>query len=197
MPRNFNDLSEAVNAIQRFTETLENNYTNLEGWAPDSSVEWLTENRLIKMNSLAKNLNFTLNIELINSNLIEGRLILAWSHLGSLAEMSLQVMLGIFYEDFEEESYRPTYRGRELDLDEINFFKLLKFLETTNFWNDNEKDYWINWLHNLRKYRNTIHAFEDKDLGTWDKVQEYTMILGTLLQNFHHRLPPIPSDYQF
>lgn len=197
MPRNIDNLSEAISAVQRFTAVLENDYTDLEGWAPDSAVEWLTEKRLSRMNSLAKNLSYTLNSELADSDLLKGRLILAWSHLGSLAEMSLQVMLGLFYENFEEESYRPTYRGRELELDEINFFKLLKFLETTNFWDDDEKDYWINWLHNLRKYRNSIHAFVDKDLGTWEMVQEYTLILGTMLKNFHHRLPPVPSEYGF
>jgi hypothetical protein len=197
LPRKIDNLIEAIRVIQRFTRQLANNYTNLGGWAPDSVVDWLTEKRLNRMNSLANNLDLTLTSEISDSALIEGRLIIAWSHLGALAEMSLQVMLGLFYEDFKAEPNKPRYKGKELDLDEINFFKLLKFFEKINFWEEDDKKYWIDWLHNLRQYRNTIHAFQDRTLGTWQEVEEYTIILANMFENFYNRLPPTPRDYGF
>lgn len=49
-------------------------------------------------------------------------------------------------------------------------------------------------LEKIRDYRNSIHAFQKRDIGTWDELNEYLKLVLMLVIEIIHRLPMLPDE---
>jgi hypothetical protein len=61
-----------------------------------------------------------------------------------------------------------TERGRELGPDELWFLRLCHFFKD-HVWGPEEPARWFSWCDKVRRRRNAVHAYEDRDIGTWDE----------------------------
>lgn len=49
-------------------------------------------------------------------------------------------------------------------------------------------------LQKIRDYRNTIHSFKDRNIGTWDELNEYSKLVLLLVIEMLGQLPSVPDD---
>jgi hypothetical protein len=56
------------------------------------------------------------------------------------------------------------------------------------------KHYSVEELRKIRDYRNSIHSFQEREIGTWNEFNHYVKILITLIIDMINRLPDLPDD---
>lgn len=118
----------------------------------------------------------------------EAELILAWANLGALVEGSLKFFLVVYVNDYQRhtsEVFGPKHADD--DPDALMLFRLQKFYRDkvwlpTDCW-------WDAWVDAVRKRRNAIHAFRDRDLGTHDEFIAALRGYCLLLRWIEGRLP--------
>ncbi|MFH1717036.1 MAG: hypothetical protein ABIF19_06770 [Planctomycetota bacterium] len=139
-------------------------WSNSRGWAPNEAAELLAKSRLDWQVSLSHCLRLWLK-PTADEN-IEGRLILAWTNLGALAEGTMKFFLSVHERDY---SQMPVTRGRNgtpRDLDALQFEELRQFYKK-KVWTESQRK-WDDWLTEIQKRRNAIHAYRNREIGTFD-----------------------------
>ncbi|MEW5741714.1 MAG: hypothetical protein AB1938_22535, partial [Myxococcota bacterium] len=92
------------------------------------------------------------------SDVADARLILARANLGALVEGTMQLLLSVWLHDFRREF------DREKEPPELMLHSVQTFF-SQNVWTDAERAVWDPWVTEVRKRRNAVHAFCDRDLG--------------------------------
>lgn len=182
---------EVVQRIIKLTESLTDFWKSAEGWAPLEAAQLLTKSRLDWQASLARQLKLFL---LPEEKKESGALILAWTTLGSLTEGLLKLFLSIYYKDYQGEQVKTdikTIKDRNdslIEPDVLVLEKLKVFFAKRIFTPElvaiglsrGEVD-WIQWITKIQHRRNAIHAFQDKDIGTFDEfhgdLKNYLMLM--------------------
>ena len=166
------EVEKIIERIIWANKEIANFWSNSTGWASDSAATLLERSRLDWQVSLSYSLKNWFN----NSTISDGNLILAWVNLGALTEGTLKLFLSVFYNDYKSDPLMKKLKLIEPDvlmLEQLkHFFKNKKIIE--------EK--WIDFIDNVQKYRNAIHAFKDKDIG--NKII-YTKYLDFYLEFLH------------
>lgn len=139
-------------------------WSNSHGWAPTDAAELLAKSRLDWQVSLSCCLRLWL--EHPSGEDRDGRLILAWVNLGSLVEGTLKFFLSVYVGNY---SQAPRTRGRQQRPCEIDDLKLeeMKQFFNEHVWTDSQK-HWNDWLGKIQCRRNVVHAYRDRDIGTFD-----------------------------
>jgi hypothetical protein len=178
-------INDVVNDIISINDSLRLFWTNSKGWAPDEAFKLLIQSRLDWQVSLSWCLKLWL--EESNPNNETGRLILAWANLGSLVEGTMKLFMSIYYMDYLEDS--NSIRKREViqKPDQLTFEDIRQFY-TKSIWGTNN-EIWSKWVLNIQQRRNAIHAFKDRDIGTFEdffgEVRKYL----DFLKDIDNRLP--------
>lgn len=58
----------------------------------------------------------------------------------------------------------------------------------------NENSFKKEELEKIRDYRNAIHSFKDRNIGTWDELNEYSKLVLLLVLEMIGQLPTVPDD---
>lgn len=177
------DIDEVVKRIVRLNTALRDFWSSAYGWAPIEAAELLSKSRLDWQVSLSNKLNMWISSPVADDDY--GSKILYWVNLGSLVEGTLKLFLSIHYKDYlsDIDKIRRYNHIVELDIMELemlrNFF-IKKELLT--------KD-WDEWILNIQQKRNAIHAYKDRDLGSYDEFLFCVRKYLELLRILNERLP--------
>jgi hypothetical protein len=182
---------EAVEKIIELNEHLNRFWSSVIGWAPVEAANLLSKSRLDWQVSLSYSMKRWDKPPLQGAE--KGDLILAWANLGALVEGTLKLFLSVYYKDYSEDpdSYKDK-KGDLLEPDSIKF-ELLRHFFNKKIWTDKETAGLDDWVLLIQKRRNAIHAFKDRDLGTFEEFKFHTKkYLAFLI--YHIRRLPYPDD---
>jgi len=170
------DLEGVVRRIIELNEWLCDFWSNATGWAPSEAAALMSKSRLDRQVSLSKCLNIWISDETHKHE--DGALILAWANLGSLIEGTLKLYLAAYYEDYQQEDICTDKKGKIKEPDVLSLDRLRVFFNKVNLWSDD----WNSYVIEVRDYRNAIHAFKDREIGTFSDfemcVKKYLEMIG-------------------
>lgn len=158
-----------ISDIIELNEKIRSFWCNAHGWAPKDAADLLARSRLDRQVSLSHCLRLWLDT--LNDDDAEGRLILAWTNLGCLVEGTMKFFLSVYEADY---STTPVMRGKNqkrLDLDILSLEVLRNFF-SKHVWTNSQRDEWVEWILTIQQRRNAIHAYKNREIGTFDEFFE-------------------------
>ena len=162
------------------------------GWAPRKAATMLVNSRLDRLVSLSHNLR--LWTQRCSDAEDEGRLILAWANLGILVEGTMTWFLCV-WEDAYARNPMQSRKGYDLDANRLSFEEMARFYRR-HIWVDGQRDEWNDWLTMVREHRNAVHAFNHRELGTWDDFWQAVIRYHEFIGELDSRVPyPEAGDY--
>ena len=154
------------------------------GIAPDSTADKMDEAMLHWMAELTDTLSIWIEK---GSDMTDGELILARTNMGALAESWLKFFYCVYYDDYIKNP--KVVRNKVVEPNKITFSGLIEF--SVGILCDDKQDSFYLWTNKIREYRNAIHAFNYKDIGTpidfigdMDELYEF-------VKQISDRLPPL------
>jgi len=182
------DLETVIERIIKLNTGLAAFWSNASGWAPDGAAALMSKSRIDRQVSLSKCLCIWSDDK--TKRIGDGALILAWANLGSLIEGTLKLFLAVYYEDYQKdiEAFKDK-KGNIVDPDVLTLEKLRVFFNEKKLWSDE----WNKFVLNVQRYRNAIHSFKDKKIGTFEELEESVRTYLLLLREINSRLP-YPND---
>ena len=133
-------------------------------WAPREVAE-ITENA-----QLGWMANLTDALEIwrakIHEEMSDGERILAYVNLGMLLECWLTLYLCVWLRDYKKQA-KDGRMPYELTFNEMETFFEEKVWEE---WPEGKK--WSPWIDKIRRYRNAVHPFMRRDIGTTDELRD-------------------------
>lgn len=189
---NFDDMDMLVDEIIALNQHLYDFWSKSSGWSPRSAAHLLSVSRLDWQVSLSRTLKLWVNIE--DEDGEPGQLILAWSNLGSLLEGTMKWYLSVFKDDYDREPLL-TSNGNVLAPEGLNLGKLQSFFEE-KVWSDRQIQEWGHWIDRVRRCRNAVHAYQNRDIGTFDEYRECVCKYREFLIDLDMQVP-YPDEYAF
>lgn len=172
--------AECCDEIARLTRETMNSWKLMaRGWAPEAAADIIDTAMLDQQVSLAHCLR---RWETSHS---DGELILAWANLGALVEGQLKLLLTLYIEDAMK-SEKPPQRVPSMRLQALRDFCL------ANIWNKNLGFDWDAYVGKVQSRRNAIHAYEEKDFGSWTEWRECVMTHLHFIKSLSGCLPELP-----
>lgn len=162
-PKKVNDLTyeEAVDKIVYLNNYVKEFWSSAAGWAPDSAANLLSKSRLDWLFSLSHSLYKWKDDPYEES--YNGDLILAWVNLGALTEGTMKLFLSVYHNDYLTDEDKIRQRGKDIDPDIAAFDGLRRYLLKV-LWKNDENHHLNVWLKLIQQRRNTIHAYQDKEI---------------------------------
>lgn len=124
--------------------------------------------------------------------LTDGELILAWTNLGSIIECWLKFFFCAYYDEYVKAPIYTTNGGKRIEPENAKF----DFLIRSNIgilW-ESVEDQEYQWIRKIQQYRNAIHAFKKRKLGTPKEFLQSIIKLETFVGHILGFFPPI-ADY--
>jgi len=184
-----NKMNNTITKIIKINTELAKFWSKSHGWAPKEAADLMSKSRLDRQVSLSHCLKRW--IQPIAKASKEGSLILAWANLGSLIEGTLKLFLAVYYEDYKVDInaliHKKTGQIKDPDilkLEELKIFFMKKSILEGK---------WIKYIENVQQKRNAIHAFKDRDIGTYGDLRKCVKEYLELLFEIKSRLP-YPDD---
>ena len=182
------DLGTVIERIIKFNTGLSTFWSNASGWAPDGAAELMSKSRLDRQVSLSECLHIWIFNKTVKHE--DGALILAWANLGSLIEGTLKLFLAVYYEDYKKDiEVFKDKKGNIVDPDVLGLEKLRVFFNKKDLWSDE----WNKFVLIVQRYRNAIHFFKDRKIGTFEEFEESVRTYLLLIKKINSRLP-YPDD---
>lgn len=145
--------------VKKHTNDMSILWKECRGIAPDSVADKMDDAMLRWMVELTE----TLSIWIERGNcLTDGELILARTNMGALVESWLKFFYCAFYEDYMKNP--KIERGKIIEPNKLSFEQLKEF-SVGILWKD-KSDSMYKWVDKIQHYRNAIHAFNYRDIGT-------------------------------
>lgn len=157
--------NSVISDIVMINDDIRAFWSNAHGWAPTEAAELSAKSRLDWQVSLSHCLSGWL--ESLENEGYDGCLILAWVNLGCLVEGTLKFFLSVYIADY---SKSPRTRGKRKELCDIDNLQLeeMKQYFAEHIWADTQK-HWTGWIGKVQQRRNAVHAYRDRDIGTFDE----------------------------
>lgn len=183
---------QAIRSIQATVSEQADFWGNSHGWAPKDAAKLLSAIRLEQYASLALNLDSTMLRRAKSPDHESGRLIIAWAHLGSLVECTLQLLLSVHLRDYQKDPNRIYNRRRgatKLAMPHEAMLENLRVFLDKSVWSPKEKQKWSPWILDIQQHRNAIHAMKPRPMGTWDDLKKAVKTYSLFLREVDSRLP--------
>jgi hypothetical protein len=179
------NLEDVVKRIIELNEWLCDFWSHAHGWAPGEAAGLMNKSRLDRQASLSRCLKIWIADEMLKHE--DGALILAWSNLGSLIEGTLKLYLAAFYNNYKQAdiAHFKDKKGEMADPDGLMLEKLRVFFNKVDLWSED----WDDYVSKVQQYRNAIHAFKDKEIGTFDDFESCVKKYLELIGEFNLGLP--------
>lgn len=180
---------EQLYEIKSFTRKVVLDWKNHKGWAPKSAslrldkamFDWIIE------------LTDCLSIwESKGDQLTDGELILAYTNLGSLVENWLKLFYCIHYKDYQK---NPILKGNKTVEPGKTMLQQLKEFSIGKLWE--KGDHWYIWVEKIQQRRNSIHAFNYRNIGDSQDFFEDLKKYKTFIEFVNNRFPPAPSEAEY
>lgn len=157
------------------------------GIAPDSVADKMDDAMLSWMSELTDTLKIWIDKGI---SMTDGELILARTNMGALVESWLKFFYCVFYEDYIKDP--KTVKGKMVEPNNMKFEDLKNFSNGI-LWDDNKSAMYI-WVDKIQHYRNAVHAFNYRDIGT---PVEFMSDMDEFYKYVDHILNHIPSLEDF
>lgn len=157
------------------------------GIAPDSVADKMDDAMLSWMSELTDTLKIWIDKGI---SMTDGELILARTNMGALVESWLKFFYCVFYEDYIKNP--KTVKGKMVEPNNMKFEDLKNFSNGI-LWEDNKSAMYI-WVDKIQHYRNAVHAFNYRDIGT---PVEFMSDMDEFYKYVDHILNHIPSLEDF
>lgn len=154
------------------------------GISPNEVADKLDKAMLEWMSDLTQSLKIWIDK---GQDMTDGELILARANLGSVVESWLRLFYTIYTEDYNNNSI--SNKGKAIPPHKASF-KDLQDYSCDILWEDKNSKEYI-WVDSIRKKRNAIHSFEEKDIGTPQDFIEDINELYSFVERVMNQLPPI------
>lgn len=185
------NIKEVVERIIHLNTGIYEFWGKPSGWASIEAAALLDKSRLDWQLSLTLYLKNWLNK--VYDEKDYASLILAWVNIGSLVEGTIKLALSVYYKDYLNDANRVFSRGQFQDPDALMLDKLRTFSKG-KLWHENSK--WDSWILHIQQKRNAIHAYKDRELGTFsdffDALKEYLKFI----RHINGRLPYPDGIYE-
>lgn len=185
---------EVVSRITTFNDGIRDFWSTAHGWAPADAADLLSRARLDRQVSLSSCLSFwTEEPELAEQ--LDGALTLGWANVGALVEGTMKWFLYVYREDYPEDepALLKGKNRRLIEPDALMFDQLRQFF-SRHVWIDSERDGWDQWLVSIRDRRNSIHAYQDRDIGDLAALHMAIREYLAFLREVHSRIPGYPDE---
>ena len=154
------------------------------GVAPDSVADKMDDAMLSWMSELTDTLKIWVDK---GTSMTDGELILARTNMGALVESWLKFFYCVFYEDYIKNP--KIVKGKMVEPNNMKFEDLKNFSNGI-LWDDNKSAMYI-WVDKIQHYRNAVHAFNYRDIGTavefMSDMDEFYKYVGHILNH----IPPL------
>lgn len=173
--------------LKRTTFRIEKLWKQARGIAPDSVADKMDEAMLHWITQLTYALEIWIQK---GCYLTDGELILARTNIGALTECWLKFFYCVYYEDYLK---NPHMKNNTVVQPNKMRSEDLKNHGIGILWKDN-KDVQYLWVEKVQHQRNSIHAFNYRDIGTPTGFLDDVDKLCEFVDSIEVRLPPI-EDY--
>jgi hypothetical protein len=180
-----------INQIISLNKGISDFWKNPAGWAPIEAAQLLSKSRLEWQVSLSKSLKLWQGR--LDPDAKEGYLILAWVNLGALVEGTLKLFLSVYYEDYKKDIHIIKKKSNVVDPDTFELEKLRLFFRD-GIWLSGQM-HWDDWIPTIQQRRNAIHAFKNRQIGTFDEFFGELEQYLTFLQEIKSQLPYPDEGY--
>jgi hypothetical protein len=185
------DITDAIVRVEKLNEGLRAFWSSAHGWAPTDAADLMSKSRLDRQVSLSRSLRHWAADP--PDSLEEGDLILGWANLGSLIEGTIKLFLAVYYQDYKAdvETLKQTQawhtkQEKLLDPDGLPLGVLIDYVEKAGLFPADE----IALFKQVQSYRNAIHAFKDRPLGSGNElhaaIKEYLGMLRSTATRFEY-----------
>ena len=123
-----------------------------------------------------------------------GHLILAWTNLGSLVEGTMKLFLSVYYHDYKNDIEAIKKKGNLIDPDSLGLDEMREFFKK-RIWVKGDED-WDYWILKIQQRRNAVHAFKNRDIGTFDEFYSDIQRYLEFLHYINNRLPYPDDNYK-
>lgn len=153
------------------------------GVAPDSVADKMDDAMLSWMSELTDTLKIWIDKSV---SMTDGELILARTNMGALVESWLKFFYCVFYEDYIQNP--KMIKGKMVEPNNMKFDDLKNF-STGILWDDKNSSMYL-WVDKIQHYRNAVHAFNYRNIGT---AIEFMEDMDEFYKFVEHILNHIPS----
>jgi hypothetical protein len=153
------DADELCRRIAILTQSIMDFWTG-GGWAQGEASALLDRSMLHWKTSLAVSLSRWPHAT------SDGDLILAWTNLGTLVEGQLKLFLCVYCHDYASNLEGIRRRGERIDPDASQLEELRQFF-LKHIWDAATS--WNSYVELVQRRRNAVHAFQRRDIGTFDE----------------------------
>ena len=158
---------------------------NAVGWAPDEAEKILSRSRLDWLHALSESLYTWIEVYRATTD-NEGKLILAWTNLGALLEGGIKLFLSVHMIHYSESDHRYLdKKGKLIEPDSLSLQRLKVFLQKENLLDMK----WYPFISLIQQRRNAIHAYQHREIGTWDEFYHSVQELLIFTKEIKNRLP--------
>lgn len=154
----------------------------VDGWSPDEVTELFSETRMERVVSFSHRLEDALRD--VSQSEEEAHLISSWVTLGALIESSLALFFTIYRNDYVKNGPRKK-DGKITEPTKLSFHELKSVMLQHGLIDQKSHD----WVENVQQFRNVIHIFRDKNIGTRDDLVKSIKRYLALLEFINHSLP--------
>ena len=181
-------IDEVIDRIVKLNDGLRKFWTKADGWAPIEAAQLLNNSRLDSQVSLSICLKIWLSEPLPENE--NGRWILAWTNLGSLVEGTMKLLLSVFYKNYKDDVEAIKNKGKLIDPDSLKLESMRQFFRK-KIW----KEEWDVWVMHIQQRRNAIHAYKNRDIGTFNEFFDDVRRYLEFISYINNRLPY--PDYMY
>ncbi|MBO4323318.1 MAG: hypothetical protein J5836_01505, partial [Clostridia bacterium] len=114
----------------------------------------------------------------------------------ALTESWMFIFVKFYINDYNNKKYLNK-KLKPLELSDLNFYKIIEYYES-NIWDNQSRRMIcvdgnpinvIDWLNKIRRYRNSIHIYKDKELGDKLELLEDTKVFYSIFKKITDALP--------
>ncbi len=183
------DLNDAISKIISLNSGLGDFWKKSHGWAPIEVALLLSEARFDRILSFSHRLKDSLRVAPQEEQ--EAHLINSWVNLGSLIESSLTLFFTVYRNDYLANNARKDSKGAVTDVTRLTFDQLKSLMLEIDFIGQECHD----WIQEVQQFRNVIHIFRDKKIGTKAEFEKSIYRYLALIDHINQRLPYPDNAY--
>jgi hypothetical protein len=173
------DAIELCSRISVLTRCIMNFWAD-GGWSQGYAAVLLDKSMLHWQTSLAATLSRW------TTATSDGDLILAWTNLGALVEGQLKLFLCVYYHDYKNDLNGIQRHKKRIDPDGSQLEELRQFF-VKRIWDIGTN--WNPYVELVQHRRNAVHAFQNRDIGTFEEWTDALRIHLSFVRDVGGGLP--------
>jgi hypothetical protein len=179
-------VDEVIRRIITLNKNMTQFWSKAHGWAGQEAADLLSRSRLDWQVSISYRLRDLFQPHSPEED--QAKLIESWARLGTLVENTLKLVFSVYLTDYKKSEVHRFENEKVKDPDGLKFGVLKSiFLDRIG-----EPEHKV-WLDKIQDLRNSIHAYKDKELYSWDHYQIELRRYLEFLRYVNSRLP-YPDD---